>query len=241
MGVSSLNSVWRLSLGNWPSVSLSAVELPQLPRWLLWGFISCVLTDLDEEITSSRLRDLDSKADCPTVFLPMQPLFSLHHLWEKTWDTVMSVLSYLALTVPSSLDNSYLGLSPPPFSDPTVLSLLSLELSLLTLSSHDPILSPSAFLFLQAPLFSLAPWTSCQPSRAIPVPDAPSFSDGAEGLEPNQVHSLFPEPSPKAAAVWNWIAGMALTRSPSFIMATLSPPRSSSAMLLRPSRTMLSK
>lgn len=69
----------------------------------------------------------------------------------------MSVLSHLALTMSFSLDNSYLGLSLTPFSDPTVFPLLNLEFCLLTLSSPDLILSTSAFPFFQAPLFSLAP------------------------------------------------------------------------------------
>lgn len=149
-------------MGNWPSaVSLAVVEFSQLPSQQLQGFISHVLSDLDEEVPSFRLCDLASKADClTTVCLPMQPLLifsSLHHLWEKTWGAVMSVLSHLALIMSSSLDNSYLGLSLPPFSDPTLLSLLNLELSLLTLSSPNPIFSPSAFLFFQAPPFSLSP------------------------------------------------------------------------------------
>lgn len=99
------------------------VEFSQLPPWQLQGFISHVLADLDEEVPSFSLHDLASKADCLAVCLPMQSLLifsSLHHLWEKTWGTVMSVLSHLALTMSSSLDNSYLGLSllsqiPPCF------------------------------------------------------------------------------------------------------------------------------
>lgn len=47
----------------------------------------------------------------------------------------MSVLSHLVLFF-----GFYLGLSLPYFSDPSALSLLNLELSLLTLISPDPIL-----------------------------------------------------------------------------------------------------
>lgn len=130
-----------------------------------------------------------------TAILPLQPLLifsSLHHLWGKTWGTVISVLSHLALTMSYSLDNSTLGFHHLISQILLCFPCSTLELSLLTLISPHPILYLLSWFskLLSSPLLP----NFLQSSQAAPVPGVPSPGDGAEGAEANRSLLCFQSP-----------------------------------------------